>query len=277
MSSLFRGVQELVAIVEHGTFRGAADALGLTPAAISKTVTALERDVGTRLINRTTRKLMWTTEGAQYVARCRAAVAQLQAGRDALLASRKRPQGKLSVSVSLVLAEHTLRIAAPWLIDHPDVTLELTGNDRVLSLEHEEADVAVRVGAVRDENVVVKTLAQTSWVTVVAPGRSSSDVVLYRHPNGREQNVDTRSNTRLWVNNGAWLLEAARLGVGACQTLDFLAAPLLQAGMLVEVPGTRRAGPPVSVVYLPSRRSVPRIRSFVQHLLARFGSSPSTS
>jgi DNA-binding transcriptional LysR family regulator len=79
---------------------------------------------------------------------------------------------------------------------------------------------------------------------------------------------------RLVLNNGAWLLEAALLGAGLCQVPDFMAAPHLRQGRLVEVLAAHRApGPSISAVFLPARRNVPKVKSFVAHLAARFASA----
>jgi LysR family transcriptional regulator, regulator for bpeEF and oprC len=290
---LFRGTQAFVAVAETGSFRKAATQLGVTAAAVSKAVLVLERDTGARLFNRTSRHVELTSDGRAYYERCREALAQVQAGRDLLSASRKRPHGKLTVSSSYVVARYVLSMAADWLSDHPEVELELRGSDQLSRLNREDVDIGVRVGPVSDDDLVARELRRTQWVTVGSPsylarrGEPKRPEDLTRHecvrfvmPRGDLHTwafatgpvpLAAPAHRRLVVDNGAWLLDAALLGAGLCQVPDFMAAPLLREGRLVEVLGSLRAtGPTIWAVFLPARRNVPKVKSFVAHLQARF-------
>jgi LysR family transcriptional regulator, regulator for bpeEF and oprC len=277
---LFQGVESFVAVVEARSFRGAAAQLKVSAAAVSKAVSALEQACGVQLLNRTTRNVALTSDGALFYERCHEAVFHIRSGREALSSARREPRGRLVVSLSLALGKFVLGLSERWLLSHPEIELEFSGSDRLLALEQEEVDIAIRLGPKPNAAVVAKELGTTQWVSVASPTCISRatrgkppPALRFRLPNGKPQHWEETEapSTRLLVNNGEWLLEAALLGLGVCQTLDCLAAPLLREGRLVEVtPSARTPGPSVWALTLPHRRNIPKVRSYIEHLRQAF-------
>ncbi len=298
---LFRGTEAFVAVAEALSYRKAAAKLGVGAAALSKAIVLLEKETKTQLLHRTPRQVSLTSEGKAFFDCCREAVRLVNAGREALNASKEHPQGKLVVSCSWVLAQSVFASAQAWLNRYPQVELELRGSDRVATLESDDIDLGIRLvsqvagarlGAGEStEHLVCVELLKTNWVTLASPAYlarkgepqtwtdlTHHDCIRFKNPRGQLQRwwheakapLET-STARLVVNNGDWLLGAAFQGLGLCQTLDFLARPLMSAGQLVPILNSQACpGPSVVAVFLPRRRQVKKIRSFVDHLLEMF-------
>jgi DNA-binding transcriptional LysR family regulator len=289
---LLRGLLPFLYTAREKSFRKAAERLGVTPAAVSKAVQALEDELGARLLHRTSRRVALTTEGELFLVRCSEAVAQLQAGRDAVTSAKHRPQGKLALSLSPILARPLLAALGPWARRYPEVSVELRVTDRLARLSSEDVDIALRVGA-PEEGVVARKLRETRWVTLAGPS------YLARYGTPRKPDdlaghncvrfVTPRGAPRAWtflqrgkaaacdvtgtlsIDQGEMLLDAASSGLGLCQVLDFMAAPPLREGRVVEILGEFAApGPSIYALFLPERRVVPKVRAFVEHLEAHF-------
>jgi LysR family transcriptional regulator, regulator for bpeEF and oprC len=288
--SLFSGVEAFVHTAEKRSFRAAAAGLGVTPTAVSKAVAGLERELGAKLLNRTTRSVSLTPEGAMYLRHCREAVDRLQAGRDLVTEAAQVAQGTLSVSMSSVLGRPVLA-ALPRLVDrHPRVELRLSFDDRAVNLVQDEVDVALRIGDLPDSSLVGRRLRRSRWVTLASPAylaraeplRSCDDLarhvrLLFVGPSGVNEwtfvgGLAPRAGRRLSLDHGDLLLDAAKAGLGLCQVFDFMAEAPVRRGELVEVLRDRSApGPGVYALCLPGRQAVPKIRAFVEFAYEALG------
>lgn len=288
---LLRGVLPFLYTAREKSFRRAAERLGVTPAAVSKAILALEEEVGARLLHRTSRQVALTAEGELFFSRCSEAVAQFQAGRDAILSHKRRPQGRLAVSLSFVLARPVVAALASWNKLYPEVSVELRVTDRLARLSSEDVDVALRVGPPED-GLVARRLRETRWVTVAAPSYLARSPALRRPEELASHNclrfITPRGSVRAWcfrehpalevggalaLDQGELLIEAALSGMGICQVLDFMVIAPLREGRLVEVLGEHSMpGPSLHALFLPERRIVPKVRAFVDHLESFFAS-----
>ncbi|MBX3207406.1 MAG: LysR family transcriptional regulator [Labilithrix sp.] len=278
----FTGIVPFLRVAETLSFRRSAESLGVTPAAVSRTIQRLEERVGARLLERTTRSVRLTSEGAQFALRCREAHAQMRIAEGELSVARGVPQGTLSVSSSQILAPLVTPALSRFLVRHPAVRADLRLSDRVVRFAEEDVDVALRVGAVDDPDVVAHALLRPRWVLVASPAylarRGAPRVPEDLTTHACVRFIPPRARRRPWtldgraiavtgpldVDRGDVLVTAALSDAGIARVLDFMVSAELRDGRLVEVlPGVDGGGTIVSAVHSASRRSVPRIRAFL--------------
>jgi len=159
-----------VRIVEKGSLTAAAAALDTSLPSVVRTLAALEADLGVRLLNRTTRRIHLTDEGAQYLERCRAILAAVQDTEAAFSERRVEPQGRLSVTASVLFGRRYIApIANAFVRRHPKVSAELVFVDRVVNQVEEGVDVAVRIGHLRDSSLVAVPVGRVRRVVCASP------------------------------------------------------------------------------------------------------------
>jgi LysR family transcriptional regulator for bpeEF and oprC len=270
---------------ELQSFSRAADALGLSRAVVSEQVAALERHLGSRLLNRTTRKVALTADGQVFLERCLRILAEIESAEQELRGTRARPQGRLRVDVPIAFGRQLLLPALPQFnARYPDLQLEIQLNDRVVDLVQEQIDCAIRLGPVRDPDLVVRRICTTRWITCAAPE--------YLEKAGRPRSIDDLRNHRLigflsgrrpskWTfesrgrrqqfalpcalafNMADANLAAALQGHGIIQSVDMLVAEPLRQGRLERLLRDHEAaGPAISAVFLAAQRQNVKIRVF---------------
>jgi DNA-binding transcriptional LysR family regulator len=282
-----QGIVAFVNTVEARSFTGAGERLRVTKSAVGKSVAQLEQRLGVRLLNRTTRSLNPTSEGMSYYEACVRALAEIEAGQ-ALLASRRQvPSGKLRVDVPLAFGR---RCVAPLLFGilqkFPDLTIEMSFNDRRVDLIEEGIDLAVRMGDLDDSSSLAARRIYTQRSAICAApayleqrGRPQSVDDLARHSvigYGREGVVRPWAirdgsghlmtfipRARLVLGHGEPMLDAALAGCGIAFLPTWLATESLKRGDLEMVlcdclvehivvhavwPATRALTPKVRVV-----------------------------
>lgn len=176
MAELFRpglnrsGEMEVfVRVVELGGFSAAARASRMTPSAVSKLIARLEARLGARLVNRSTRRLQLTPEGAAFYERAVRILADLEEAERAA-AGGERPAGRIRLSISVSFGVHLLAPILPNFLDrHPGVTLDIVQTDAVVDLLAERIDVAVRAGPLRSSSLVARKLGETRLHIVGSP------------------------------------------------------------------------------------------------------------
>lgn len=156
-------------VIELGGFSAAARKLGLSPSGVSKLVSRLEARLGSRLVNRSTRRLQLTPEGEAFYDRALRILSDIaEAEREA--AAGACPRGHLRVNCNVPFGRHYLAPLLPrFMAEHPEVTVELVLSDTVVDLMEERADVAVRVGPLRDSTLMARKLGASRMVVVAAP------------------------------------------------------------------------------------------------------------
>src|SRR3954470_17236416 len=161
-----QGMRVFTRGAELGSFARAASTLDLSRAMASSYVAQLESHLGTRLLHRTTRKVTVSPQGAVYLEQCRRILAEIEAADDQLRLARDRPQGKLRVDVPVPFGKYLLLPAIPKFTQrYPDISLEVRFNDRYVDLQAEAVDVAVRVGRVRDPELIAKRICASRLLT----------------------------------------------------------------------------------------------------------------
>jgi len=279
-------------VAELRSFSHAAEELDLSRAMVSTQVARLEKHYGVRLLNRTTRQVALTSEGKKFLERCNRVLQELREAEDDLSQARERPRGVLRVDVMGPFGRHLLIPALAGFLDHyPELELDLRISDRVVDLVEEQVDVAVRGGIVTDPRLVARRVATSHWITCASPSyldrhgwpHSVDDLASHRliglRPAGAahalpwlfSEGGHARSLTaefRTTADSAESVQLAAEHGTGIVQTVDLLAAPALeQRKLIVLLPGTSVAGPPVSVVYPPANHRLAKVRVFTQFTL----------
>jgi len=162
-------MEVFVRAVELGGFSPAARALRMTPSAVSKLVTRLERRLGARLINRSTRKLQLTAEGEAFLERARGVLADLDEAERAVAAGAV-PRGLVRINCNVPFGLHRLLPLIPrFTAVHPDVRLDIVLTDQVVDLMDVRADVAIRLGPMRSSQLMARKLGQSRMAVVAAP------------------------------------------------------------------------------------------------------------
>lgn len=288
----YQQIRVFAAVVEAGSFVAAADALGMSKAAVSRYVSELEQRLGVRLMHRTTRKLSLTGEGEVFLARCRDILASIEASEAELSTHAASASGVLKVSVPVSFGiRHLAPLWGEFLQEHPRVSLDVQLADRVIDLVDEGFDLAVRIARLPDSTLVSRQLASTRLVLCASPkylkrrGTPRHPSELARHDivgysllamgdqwqfEGPDGTVTVKVKPRLWTNNGDTCVAVAAGGAGLQLQPTFLISRELASGQLVEVlPQYRSLELGIYAVY-PTRKFVlPKVRALLEFLSAK--------
>ncbi|MEC9463065.1 MAG: LysR family transcriptional regulator, partial [Pseudomonadota bacterium] len=249
-------MEVFVQVVERGGFSAAARQLRMTPSAISKLVSRLEGRLGSRLVNRTTRKLLLTPEGQTFYERAVRILADIdEAERSA--SSHADPRGLIRINTSAAYGTHVLsKILARFLETYPGISIEVIQTDLIVDLLAEKADIAIRAGPMPSSSLRARKLGETQLVIVASPaylerhGTPQSAADLERHNRlgfgyvravrewpvvEKDQIVDVPVAGRLSASDGEALRHFAIGGAGLAQLAHFTVAEDLKAGRLVTV------------------------------------------
>jgi LysR family transcriptional regulator for bpeEF and oprC len=273
-------------VAERGSFGQAADELELSRPAASAWVAALEKHLGVRLLNRTTRKVSLTAEGAEFLERSRRILDELRDAEESLRDTRTRPQGKLRVDVPVAFGRYLLLPALPeFTRRYPDIELDLRLNDRVVDLVAERVDVALRVGPLRQSGLVARRVTHINIVTCAAPayvadhGAPATPDELRGHrllglttPSGAppEWTFPPPYTPKRLKLRFAMLFNAAEApvisavaGLGITHTADLIIAEYVARGELqLVLEDYIVPGPPVSLVYPSAGHQAAKVRVF---------------
>jgi DNA-binding transcriptional LysR family regulator len=277
-------------VVESGGFSAAARALRMTPSAISKLIARLEARLGSRLVNRSTRKLQLTAEGQAFYQRSVDILGDIaEAEREA--AAGAAPRGRVRVNSNVPFGLHYLLPLVPrFVAAHPEVQLDIVLSDQVIDLLEQRADVAIRVGPLRSSQLMARKLGESRMVVVAAPDylkrrgtpKSLSDLTQHNlisfnferiregwpfRESGRIVSYSASGNVQ--VGDGESARQLALAGVGVTRLAQFHVRPDIEAGKLKPVlenlnPGDIEA---VHAVFLGQGGHLPaRIRAFIDYL-----------
>ncbi len=284
-------------VVQQRSFTAAAEALGVSKSAVSKQVGRLEDRLGARLLNRTTRKLSLTEVGEVFYERCARIVEEAQAAADEVGSLAATPRGRLRVNAPMTFGTmHLGPVIAEFLETHREIEVDLVLDDRFIDLVAEGFDVAVRITTLVDSSLIVRRLAPLRIVLCAAPeylrrhGRPESPEDLHDHncfgylyrDSGTDWNLLGEKGPmtiplggNLRANNGEVLRDVALAGMGIVSLPSFIVGKDLREGTLVDllpecVPQTQA----IYAVYPHRRHLTPKVRAFVDFLVARFGPEP---
>ena len=169
-SQRVRAILSFVQAADAGSFAAGARALGISSAAVGKNIAGLEKSLGVRLMNRTTRSLKLTDEGEAFLRQARVALEALDLAVDAVISQRAAPTGSVRISTSAGFGREQLAPLLPnLLIKYPGLAVEVDFDDRVIDLIHDGYDIALRGGRVADSSLISRTVCQFRLVLVASP------------------------------------------------------------------------------------------------------------
>jgi DNA-binding transcriptional LysR family regulator len=295
----FHLLEVFVAVVDAGGFAGAARTLGISPPAVTRAVNDLERDLGLRLLTRTTRVVRVTEPGARYAQDARRILSALQDADESVMGLHGKPRGRLTITApALFGAMHVTPIVTNYLQRYPDTSVSCLFLDRVVNLVDEGVDVAVRIGELPDSTDQAVKVGQITQMICASPkylalhGTPTSADDLHRHIiisassvtptlEWRLRQVEgqgtqtVRLQARLTTTANAAAREAAMLGFGLTRLLSYQVADALRSGSLVAV--LQELAPdalPVHVVHHEGRQASPKVRAFLDLTIESLRANP---
>lgn len=285
-------MEVFVRVVETGGLSAAARALRITPSAVSKLMARLEARLGARLLNRSTRKLQLTPEGAAFYARSAQVLADIDEAEREVTAGAA-PRGRVRVNSNVGLGRQLLLPLVPdFLARHPEVTLDIVLTDQVVDLLDERADVAIRVGNLQSSSLMARKLGESRAVVVASPDyleRRGVPTTLQDLAGHDQLDFNFTRSVRNWpflgpdgqvaylpgvaavqVGDGESLRELALAGAGLARMSVFSAARDIAAGRLIPVLEAFNPGDvlEVHVVFLGQGGHLPaRVRALIDFLV----------
>jgi DNA-binding transcriptional LysR family regulator len=281
-------------VVDRRSFTLAAEDLGLPRSTVTDAVQQIEKRLGVRLLERTTRQVRPTLDGEAYYQRCLAILADIEDAEGAF--AGVKPKGLLRVDVHGTLARHFVLPGLPrFLSTYPDIEIQMSEGDRLVDLIREGIDCVLRVGIPQDSGMIARRLAMLEEVTLAAPDYVATHGTP-AHPDDLgtghrmigfrstatggvlplEFTIDGKLSeitlpASVTVTAAESYVAAARLGLGLIQIPRYHAEQDLRSGALVQLLASYPPSEtPVSLLYPHSRQLSPRVRVFIDWLAREF-------
>src|SRR5262245_39647679 len=293
----FEAMNAFAKVVATRSFAEAGRRLGLTRSAVSKAVMELERTLGARLLDRTTRRVAPTEAGLAYYERCIAILAEVEETELQISRLHDEPKGVLKINAPMTFGMLYLGSAvADFMARYPDLTIELTLNDRFIDPLEVGVDVTVRIGTLTDSSLIARRLVPARRVLAAAPEyiarhgapKTPADLAQHRCLNyghtsalqrwqlmQDDKLVSVPIASALCSNNGDVLRAAALKGNGITLLPTFTVGPDIKAGRLaVVLPDNPPAHLAIYALYAPNRYLAAKTRLFIDFLVQRFGETP---
>ena len=278
-----------VRVVEAGTFTRAADSLSLPKATVTKHVQALEERLRVKLLNRTTRRVTVTPDGAAYYDRTVRLLTDLDDIEASMTNARANPRGRLRIDVGTSVAQ---LLIIPHLAEfharYPDIQVDLGVSDRTVDLIGDNVDCVIRGGELSDQSLVARRIGNLEFITVAAPAylerkgtpahpleieEKHASVIYFSPQSGRhyplefrrgDESIDITGPYQLSVNEANAYVTSIVAGLGIGQITSWQAQRYLASGALVQLlPDWTQPLLPVYVVYPPNRHLSAKVRAFV--------------
>jgi DNA-binding transcriptional LysR family regulator len=287
-------IQAFVHVAEAKSFTAAAERLALSRSAVGKRIVRLEDRLGVRLLQRTTRSVSLTSEGAVFHERCTRILADLDEAEMSMLSHSQAPRGlELPVSFGRL---HVLPIVNQFMSKWPEISVNVSFSDRFVDLIDEGIDLAIRLGGSDDSRLMTRLLAPHHLVTCASPAYlksygvprnidelASHSCLAFVHggrPGDWRFNVDGQIRTvtvngRFSSTNAEALRDATIAGYGIARLATFLISDHLRSTQLIPFLNEFSTdGPDVRAVYPSSRHLSPKVRSFIDELLTAWRPEP---
>ncbi len=290
-------MRAFVTVVSEGSFTRAADRLELSPQLVSKYVSQLEHHLGTRLLNRTTRKIHLTEAGARYHQRAQQVLNDIDDMENQLGDLQGEARGRLRISAPVSFAiRHMAPLLAEFQAAHPAVGIDLQLNDRKVDIVEEGFDIALRIGHLKSSSLIARRIAPVRLVMCAAPAylarhgtpRQPEDLRDHRYlrysymdPEAGQpvfrwlQSQGGSRDSELVSNNGDVLVEAAIAGAGIAIQPTFIAGEAIRDGKLrILLPDHEPEPLALYAVYAHRQLLASKVRSFIDFLDGYFGDPP---
>jgi DNA-binding transcriptional LysR family regulator len=295
MRDIFSAIPIFVAVVESGSFSAAAERLSMTKSAVSKRVSSLEDNLGTRLFHRSTRKLTLTEAGEQFSDYARNSLFIAQQGINATTLHQGKPKGTLKINAPMTFSRlHLVPLLKEFLDLYPDIKVILNMDDKIVDMIEGGYDVGIRIGELKDSSLIAKKLAKCDSVVCASPEylteygipKTPSDLkdhncIYYSlfqagvewtfFRDNEKSKVEPKGN--FVVNNSDAIGEMLLQGLGICQMPTFIVRKYLDSGQLIEVLDEYNLPQHNIYAVYPERRHVPeKVRVFLDFVENRLSS-----
>jgi DNA-binding transcriptional LysR family regulator len=289
----FLEMRAFTQVVDAGSFIGAANAMQLSKAAVSRYVGDMEARLGVRLLNRTTRSLSLTEDGEVFYQRCKELLGGVESAEAEITSRSGEAIGQLKVNVPVSFG--ILHLASVWPVfkaAHPKVTFDVTLSDRVTDIVDEGFDLAIRISQLANSSLISRKLATTRIVMCASPDYlaragmplhpkevAAHNVIAYSYWSARDEweftgpegRVTVKTTPGIRTNNGDTCRAAALMHQGIIFQPTFMVGEDLAAGRLVEIcPEYRSLELGVYAVYSSRQHQLPKVRLFIDFLVAHF-------
>lgn len=287
-------MQTFIRIVEAGSISSAAAELGQSSQLTGKQLRALEQSLGIQLISRTTRSQSLTDGGRTFYDSARLILAEVEEAEALIAETQAVPKGNLRISAPITFGSQLLAAELPgYLRQNPDISLELCLSNRTVDLVEERYDAVFRTGELPDSQLIARRLAPYRMVMCAAPSYLASapalnapeelsrhQCLIFTHTSmrtewkftGPEGVINIQVAGRFKTDNSEALREAALAGLGIIlQPLQLLSSDIAAGNIIRLLPDFEPVGRPVHVMYAQDRRMTPKLRSFLDFCISRFG------
>ena len=298
--NLLKAMGIFVRVVDLGSLTAVADECDLSPTMIGNHVKALEDRLGARLLNRTTRRQNLTEFGRVYYDRCVEILGLVGDAEALALETQTMPKGRLRITASATFGTERLMPAlADYAARYPAVELDVVITDTVVDLAEDGFEAAIRIGGLPNSSLVARPLAPYKLAICAAPAYlarrgaprqpedlQQHDCLAYAYSprsewrsaqsewrmTGPDGEVIVPIAGRLQVDNAHGLRRAALAGMGIVMLPEIMLSEDIEAGRLVRLlPGYEPPTRPLNLLYLRDRRMSPKLRSFIDFTIERFG------
>lgn len=280
-------IRAFAEIAARGSITRAAEVLDVSQPALVRALAALERELGVRLLQRTTRRMSLTDEGREYLQHSQRILVAVEEAQTSLTARNLTPRGRLRITSSVSFGrEFVAPVVAEFLATHTQLTIDLLLLDRVVDLVEEGIDLAVRVARLSDSSMIAHAIGETRRVVVASPALmkkqqplkdpaalNGARVVCFSGVSSPSHWEFGEGRTRqsiavvsaLVTNQLDAALGACAAGVGFGRFLDYHVLPAIHAGKLIRVLPRFECEPiPANIVYPSARYPSPNVRAFVE-------------
>ncbi|MES2935211.1 MAG: LysR family transcriptional regulator [Pseudomonadota bacterium] len=296
---MFDAIRIFLAVTDTGNLSKVARERGLAVSSVSRKIDVLEAELGFKLFHRSSRLLMLTDAGEQFLPRARSIVAELDDAKEAISALNADPRGLLTVTMPSSFGRlHVMPAVVSFLKRYPLMEVTLHISDQIVDLTMQRVDVAIRIGSLPDSDLVATRLAPMRRLVCASPdylarcGAPSSPEDLLKHncltvayikqPTGlwcfpgvnRNAPLPVRGNLR--IDDTDSLLQAAVAGIGIVHLASWMVNNMIASGKLVSLfpepmltmPKSQSA---IHAVRMPGRSHAARAQLFIAHLKSEFG------
>ena len=280
-------------VVESGSFTAAAEKLGLSKSFVSKQVSTLEKDLGARLLYRTTRKLSLSDEGGQFYNHCKIIIAEAENACVEVMDQQSAPRGKIRITMpqSLIISGFG-KLLIDFQLQYPEIVLEVIASGRIKDLVEEGIDIALRVGQLEDSSLISRRLADCTFQVVASPqyvkkcGTPQQPADLMHHNcliygdskinrgwpfrSTSGESITIKAKGNLTSNDGGLVVEAMLNGLGIGFGPSFLFKEHVDKGRLqLLLSDYYQAPTAISALYPLNRNLSRRIRMLIDYLAER--------
>ncbi|MEN4769774.1 LysR family transcriptional regulator [Duffyella gerundensis] len=290
-------INTFIRVVENGSIAAAARAKGMSPAAVSQSLSRLEAHVGVRLLSRTTRSMTLTENGQRYFEKVRHIPHDIELASQAA-ANETKPQGPLCIATTAAFGRHVLAPLMPaFKASFPDIDIELIGTDRNVDHRREGVDVSIRIEAQLNDQLIARKIASLPFIFCAAPAYleragtpqapeelSQHACLVFRYPTDRRflpwtfkvngQPVNAKLNPSFISDDIDILAQLAVNGGGIARLASFVAQPLIDSGLLRPLSWSGYSGEsnieslPMNIYACVTERSAlnSKVRAFIEYL-----------